>query len=152
MRRIISSGLSGFKYLIALFFMYEGFATATSPLEPYDGRMGWVYSTRPSLVAFGVWFFLSGLVLFVAKIRRNERSDKWVGRALMSMYLAFLFGSILNGYASRWDTTQWLPNLIASGVLAALYLRWKYHILYVDVPIRRRRRMVKEFLEGDDNV
>lgn len=145
MKRAISLTLSGIKYVIAVFFMYAGISTALSPLDAESNPAGFIYASRASLVALGAWFFASGFVLLVAKIWYNR---KLVGWALLSMYLSFLFGSILNGYSNGGEVSAWLPNLMGSFVIGALYLRWKYHILYVPKRTRReRQRIINEYLK-----
>ena len=67
MKRVISGLLSAFKYFLALFMMYAGVTTAFGPVAE-SSNLGIVYETKPTLVAFGTWFFISGLGLLLSKL------------------------------------------------------------------------------------
>lgn len=116
-------------YLLAIFMMYAGIATAFAPLDETVDSFGWIYGSRPALVLFGIIFFVSGASLFVGKILKHA---SLIGHSLMAIYLCFLFGAFLQGAAHSW--VDGLPNFIASGIVAVLYLRWKYK--YHPVPIK----------------
>lgn len=123
-------GLSAFKYLIAVFMMFAGVATAFAPIEPAGADFGWLYESRYALVLYGVTFFLSGLALFWGKIRKSR---KWTGIGLLWIYLSFLYAALLNmlvwGIA---DPSAWGGNLIVALVVGGLYLRWRFQTAYIN--------------------
>ena len=118
--------LGAFKYLVAILMMVSGFTTALSPLQPMDGRLGYIYGHRESLIAFGVIFFLSGFALFYGKIRRSR---KWTGRGLFAIFNCFLFAGILNTLALGFPSTA---NFVAAVVVGGLWLRWKLKVSYLN--------------------
>lgn len=124
-KKYLENFLSVVKYLLAGLMILAGIMTAFGPLTPMDGALGFLYSTRASLVMFGIVFFLCGATLLYGKIKRNK---KLVGIGLMSIYMCFLFAGLLNAIAGA----PWIPNLAFSIVVGALYLRWKYTRSYVN--------------------
>lgn len=123
-------GLTGFKYLLALFMMLAGVLTAIGPITPLDGDLGFLYSSRWHLIFYGAVFFGSGAALFWGKIRRSR---KWTGIGLMAVYLCFMFGATLNFMV--WGTgvpSAWVGNLVAAAIVGVLYLRWRFQTEYVD--------------------
>lgn len=121
--------LGAFKWLLALFMILEGFATMFSPVTPLDGRLGWLYSSRLTLIIFGFIFLASGLMLLWGKIRRSK---KWVGHGLLAIYLCFLFATLIQFVARPNVVIEYLPNLIGSLVIGALWLRWKMKTKYIN--------------------
>jgi hypothetical protein len=118
--------LTAVNYLLALFMMYAGVTTAFAPVDTQVAEhFGWLYNTRASLLVFGIWFFCSGLSLFLGKIFKQ---DSVVGHSLMSIYCCYVFAAILNWIALGW-ALGW-PNLVGAGIVGALYLRWKYQLFY----------------------
>jgi predicted Na+-dependent transporter len=112
-------------YLLALFMMYAGVITAIAPLDTSQDRFGWIYGSRFMLVLFGLIFFGSGASLFVSKLVQYEPI---IGHSLMAIYLCFVFAALLNMASGSW--IDGLPNLVASGIVGLLYLRWKYRFFY----------------------
>lgn len=98
-------------------------------LTPMDGALGFLYETRASLVFFGILFACSGLMLLYGKWRRSR---KWTGRGLMFIYCEFLFATIINGIAYNWVPGYWVGNAVATAIVAALWLRWKFKTEYVN--------------------
>ena len=134
----IERALGLFKYLLALFMMYAGVATAILPITPVDGSLGFIYSARLSLIIFGVVFFISGFMLFYGKV---TKSRIWTGRGLASIYGCFLFAAILNAVALG-GIANWLGNAIVALITGALWLRWKMKTTYID-PKHFREDVVK---------
>ena len=118
-----------FKYLLAIFMIVVGVYTALLPLEPAAGQLGFIFAHRISLIAFGAAFAGSGLTLLIGKIKRSRRLT---GKGLLAIYLCFVFGGILNGMSFDWALASWLPNILASLVVGALWLRWKMKTEYID--------------------
>lgn len=145
MKRTISWGLSMFKYIIALFMMYAGVATFFVPLEQ-DSRLGFIYENRVALVLFGLYFIVSGMLLFIGKIAKMRKTT---GHGLFLTYNAFLFGFILNwvglSFSHAW------ANLVAAVVVGGLYLRWKYHIYYYEPALDKVREKMLESEPLDDD-
>lgn len=132
MRRVISTILSAFKYIIAVFMMVAGIQTMfveTDPLAP-----GFIYESRTALVIIGGVFFSSGLTLFVGKLTKMRRVT---GHGLFMVYSCFLFATILSWVA--FGFAEATGNLIGTLVTGGLYLRWKYHIYYYDGVDKARR-------------
>lgn len=113
--------LTVLNYLLALFMMYAGIATAFAPLDASRDTFGWIYSSRLALVGFGTVFFFSGLSLFIGKVFKHV---SLIGYSLMAIYLCFVFAAVLNAVAGTWS--DGLSNLVSSGIVGLLYLRWKY--------------------------
>jgi len=146
MRRLVSATLSGLKYLIAVLMILSGINTMFFD-EPVDvSRLGFIYENRWTLFAFGVFFFISGMTLLVAKIKKMRRI---VGYSLMTIYLTFLFVSILNWYA--FGVGQAVGNIIGAVVVGGLYLRWKYHIYYYEPSVDRIHERMVEFYSHDED-
>jgi hypothetical protein len=124
--KVWEGSLTVFKFIIAIFMMVAGVMTCFGPLTPMDGALGWVYQSRIALVSFGVVFFLSGLTLFYGKARRSRR---WTGHGLMAVFCCFWFAAILETIA---DNSVSYGNFIAALILAALYLRWKFKMTYIN--------------------
>ena len=123
-------GLSVFQYLLALFMMFAGIATAIGPITPLDGELGWLYSSRYHLVFYGTTFFVAGFTLFWGKIRKPR---KWTGRGLLWIYLSFVFATLMNLLAWGFGMPgAWVGNLLASIIVGALYLRWRFKTEYID--------------------
>ena len=121
--------ISGFKYLIALFMILSGVLTAITPVEPASGALGVLYSSRLILVALGAIFAYCGGMLLYGKIRKSR---KWTGRGLMAIYLCFVFAVLIQLSAYGFgDPSQWVGNLIASIIIGALWLRWKFKTEYI---------------------
>lgn len=121
--------LGGFKYLLAVFMMFAGVVTMFAHITPVEAPLGFLYSTRISLVIFGIIFFVSGATLLIGKIRKSR---KWTGRGLLYIYYCFLFASIINGISSYGAVAEWLPNAILALITGALWLRWKLKTEYVN--------------------
>ncbi len=144
-KRIVSFLLSIFKYIVAVFMMYAGVATAWMVTEhEHDPRLGFIYNHHWSLVLLGVIFFLAGAVLFWGKVRKKRRT---IGHGLMATYLCFLFGAIIVWYAD--GVVAAVPNSIAALITAGLYLRWKYHIYYYEPSVDKVQDMMVEFYSED---
>lgn len=126
MRRVVSFGLSAFKYIIALFMMYAGIVTLFIQPE-MSTKLNSVYGNKVALIILGITIFLSGATLFFAKLLKYHRTT---GYGLFAVYNCFLFAGLLNWYALGWQSA-W-ANLLAAGITGALYLRWKYNIYYYD--------------------
>ena len=107
----------------------SGIQTIFTPLTPMSGPLGYVYSTRLTLVIFGIIILTSGLTLIIAKIRHNKR---WTGRALMAIYLCYLFATLLQGFAFNWAWDYWGVNMIMTLITGALWLRWKFKTEYIN--------------------
>lgn len=119
--------LGAFKYLVAVFMMFAGVLTATGPLHPRgDGSLGFIYASRIALAAFGIWFFVSGAVLFYGKIRKRRLATGW---GLLLIFNCFFFSGILNTSAAGFFD---YGNFIAAGIMGALYLRWRFKTAYVN--------------------
>lgn len=129
MGKILETAISIFKYLLALFMMLAGVLTAIGPLTPMDGALGLIYSTRISLVTFGIIFFLSGAALLYGKIKRCR---KWTGWGLMAIYCCFTFATLLNFIAFGVAPSEWLGNAIGMVVVGALWLRWRFKTEYIN--------------------
>lgn len=129
MRRSFDTAVTFVQYLIALFMMLAGALTATGPISPHRGRLGFIYSERISLEFFGVVFFLAGLTLFYGLFRRRRL---WVGRGLMAIYLCFLFSAALGMVAYGLRPHNWISNFIASMLIGLLYLRWRFKTAYIN--------------------
>jgi predicted Na+-dependent transporter len=116
-----------FKYIVAVYMMLIGLLTPWAASSPDNlERLGWVYTSKWSLVALGLIIFLSGLWLFVGKIRKNRRQT---GRGLMAIFCCFLFGAALNSVAlGIFD----YGNLIGALIMGLLYLRWRFKTAYID--------------------
>lgn len=126
----IERGLSGFKYLLAIFMMLAGIATAISPVAPAGGELGWLYASRHALVLYGITFFGAGFALLWGKIRKSR---KWTGRGLLFIYLSFLYAAFLNVLSWGLGTpSAWSGNVIAAGIVGVLYLRWRFQTEYID--------------------
>lgn len=125
MKRVLARVLSGIKYLFAAYMMIAGVLTCF--MSPTPSKLGFFYSTRATLVVIGVIIFLSGLTLMVGKIKKNR---ELTGHGLFAVYLCYLFAFFLNWYALGW-WAAW-SNGICAVILGALYIRWKYQILYPD--------------------
>lgn len=106
--------------------MYIGVATMALPSHEHS-RLGIIYEHRSALVAFGLIFFSSGLILLVGKLLKMKHVIGW---GLMAIYLCFFFATILVWYGEGWKDA--VPNAIGTSITGGLYLRWKYDILYVD--------------------
>lgn len=129
MGEIIEKGLGAFKYALAVFMMYAGVATCIAPLTPASGSLGFLYSTRISLVIFGIIFFISGFMLFYGKV---TKSRYWTGKGLLAIYLCFVFATVLNFIATTGTAGFWMPNAIAAIITGALWLRWKFKTEYIN--------------------
>lgn len=90
-------------------------------------RLEQIYNNRASLAAFGVFFFATGLLLLMSKIRKWRNAEGW---SLFLIYNAFFFSFLITwvgfGFAYAWG------NMIGAIIVGGLYLRWKYHIYYYD--------------------
>lgn len=118
--------------------MYIGVATMLMPAD--DGsELGVIYNNRLALVTFGCFFFASGLTLFIGKVVKR---NKTTGHGLFMIYISFLFGFIISTLESDWNSAS--TNLVASLIVGALYLRWKYHIYYYDTVDKRRKMHYSE--------
>lgn len=121
--------ISVFKYLIAGYMMLAGAVTTVAEQLPTTGPLGFLYSSRVSLVIIGLLIFTAGAVLLYGKIRKSKR---WTGRGLFYVYMCFLFASILNYIAYSGDPTTWVSNLVVAGITGTLYLRWKFKTEYIN--------------------
>lgn len=119
--------LGAFKYLLGGLTILAGFTTATGPITPLDGALGWLYSSRPPLVLLGIVAALSGGYLILAKLKKSRRHT---GRALMTCYLLYTFATLLQMLAA--GVTAGIPNLIGAVIFGLLYLRWRFKTAYVD--------------------
>lgn len=129
MRRFIENAIGGFKYLLAVFMMYVGVLTAIQPLQTFNGALGYIYSTRITLVIFGIIFFLSGCALLYGKIKKSR---KWTGRGLYAIFLIFVFATILQAIAYHFAPGYWFSNFVFAVITGALWLRWKLKTEYVN--------------------
>lgn len=120
--------ISAFKYLLAIFMIVAGIATAIQPLYPTP-YLGFIFAHRLTLVAFGMIFSCSGFTLLIGKLRKRR---KIVGAGLLAIYLCFFFSTFLNGAAFGWVMDAWLANAIATLITGALYLRWRMKTEYID--------------------
>ena len=121
--------ISAFKWLLALFMILAGILTMFTPLTPMSGVLGYIYSTRISLVIFGIIFSSCGGMLLYGKMRRSR---VWTGRGLMGIYLCFTFATLLQGVAYGWHPGYWANNLIMALITGALWLRWRLKTAYID--------------------
>jgi|SRR6478609_542013 len=131
--------LSGLKYLLAVVMLLSAFQTMTAPLTPMDGALGFIYSSRVTLVILGALFAAAALSLLYGKIRRSR---KWTGRGLMNIYLCFLFATIIQGAAYAWMPGYWIPNAIVTVIVGLLWLRWRMKTAYINP--KHFRRIVNE--------
>lgn len=117
--------LGAFKYLVAVYMMVAGVITPF--IAAVDTRhFGWVYSSKWSLICLGLIIFLSGLWLFLGKIRKRR---KQTGQGLMAVFCCFLFAGMLNSVAfGALDS----GNFIAALVMGLLYLRWRFKTAYIN--------------------
>jgi hypothetical protein len=115
------------KYVMAAITMFAGVTTATSPTSPYHGALGWLYSSRPSLVGLGIIAIVCGGYLIWAKWKKRREST---GRALMFLYLLYTFATILQMVAAGF--LSGVSNLIFAILFGLLYLRWRFKTAYVD--------------------
>ena len=127
--KITETGISWFKYALAVFMIIEGFLTMCAPTESVHGALGFIYSSRISLVILGFIFVVSGSILLYAKIRRSR---KWTGRGLLAVYLCFLFATIIQAVAYSGVLSAWVGNLLFTMIVGGLYLRWKYKTEYIN--------------------
>lgn len=115
------------KYLLAVFMILAGIATAISDLMPLgDGTLGYIYTHRWALVSLGTIFTASGLALLYGKITRSRH---WIGYGLLSIFACFLFAFILNTGSSQ--GFDW-GNAMAAVVVGALFLRWRFKTSYIN--------------------
>ena len=122
--------ISGFKYLLSVMMMGSGILTTIAPITQVDGALGFIYSTRISLVFFGIIFFICGLILLCGKIRKSK---KWTGKGLLYIYLCFLFATLINMAAfGFFPVGHWIGNLIFAIITGLLWLRWKFKTEYVN--------------------
>lgn len=126
---IIDRGLSIFNYALAIFMVIVGVATAFQPLLDPTNNLGFLFSHRFAWVTMGGFFCAVGGTLLYGKIRKRK---KLVEYALMTIYLSFLFSGVLNGYAFGWAVAAWLPDLIASLVVGADYVHYRFVTAYLD--------------------
>lgn len=122
-------GLSALKYLLSGYMMLAGILTAFGPVTEHPQRLGWLYSTRPSLVVIGLIIFVCAFTLFLGKIRKSR---KWTGIGLFAVTACLMFAAILNAVAFGGDPLYWVGNTIAATVTALLWLRWKFQTKYVN--------------------
>lgn len=106
--------------------MYAGIETMVSPVH-IDSKLDIIHENKTSLTIIGCVFFASGLILFIGKICKMKKAQ---GHGLFAVYNCFLFSFIVNWIGLGFDYA-W-GNLIASFIVGALYLRWKFHIYYYD--------------------
>jgi hypothetical protein len=118
--------LGAFKYIIAIFMMVAGVLTPLQDLTPVDGPLGFIYSSRLALSAFGLAFFLSGASLFYGKI---AKSKKWTGNGLFAIFTCFLFSGLLETTARHVPS---IGNFTSAFIVGALYLRWRFKTVYID--------------------
>lgn len=141
MRKFRERAIGAFKYILAIFMMYAGVTTALSPTQSVPGSFGFVYSSRISLVIFGIIFFISGSILLYGKIRRSRR---WTGKGLLLIYLCFLFATLVNGISLGGNPSVWVYNFFGTIITASLWLRWKFKTEYVD-----RKHFVDDLIETE---
>ena len=127
--RFTENLISLFKYALAIFMMLIGVLTCIGPLTPMDGALGYIYSTRASLIIFGVIFFVCGAMLLYGKVRRSR---KWTGLGLFYIFICFLFATLLNAVAYSFAPGYYLGNLVFTIVVGALWLRWKLKTEYIN--------------------
>jgi hypothetical protein len=133
--------MTGVKVLLSLAMMLGGFTTALSPVEPLNGALGFIFSSRITLVVFGVMFFVSGVAVLYGSIRKRKAL---VGRGLMFIYLITLFTFLLELVAFP-GISNWIDNFVISLVAAACWLWWKFRTEYLSMgEIRRMRQELQE--------
>lgn len=136
--------LSVVKIVLAVFMMIAGVVTAVMPLDTTTDDLGFIFNNRAPLVIFGAVFFLSGLTLFLGKIRGNR---EMTGHGLMAIYLCFVFSGILNAAASDWHPESWVGNAVAAAFVAVLWLWWKYKVrlqVHSELYARARRLGIRD--------
>jgi hypothetical protein len=119
--------LSVVKYLLGGITILAGFMTATNPITPLDGALGWLYSSRPSLVLLGSFAIVFGSYLIWAKIKKYK---KHTGRALMLLYMLYTFAALLQMIATGF--LAGIPNLVVAVIFGLLFLRWRFKTSYID--------------------
>lgn len=120
--------LGAFKYLLSGYMMLAGIVTSLGPPVDVSGPLTFLYTSRISLLLFGLIFFLSGLALLYGKIRKSRR---WTGHGLFAIYMCFTFFAALN-YVAIGELTSWIGNLIAAVVVGSLWLRWRFKTQYIN--------------------
>lgn len=111
--------LSALKYLLALYMMYAGVTTIADP-QVFDSDLVIIFENRVIITTFGVIFFVSGAILFFAKLFKQMWA---VGVGLFLIYTCFLMASIL--VLIGFGFVDALGNIIVATIVAALYLRWR---------------------------
>lgn len=137
--------MTGVKILLSLTMLLGGVSTALSPVEPLSGALGLIFSSRYSLVAFGIMFFTSGLIVLYGILCKKK---VWVGRGLATIYLLSFFSFLLE-LAAFASTSYWLDNLIISAVAGICWLWWKVKTQYLSMrDIRRMRQELQRLQDG----
>lgn len=127
--RYLEAFLSLIKYLISFVMIVEGVETILLPPVNTHDSLGWLYASKTTLVILGTVFLMAGIVLFAGKFMRSR---KWTGHGILAAYLCFLFASIIQFSAYPASVMEWLPNVIMTIVMGALWLRWKYQTTYIN--------------------
>jgi hypothetical protein len=118
--------ISVFKYLVAVYMMVAGLLTPWFAGVEGVKHLTWIYQSEWSLVTIGIIIFLCGLWLFLGKVRKSRVQT---GQGLMAVFCCFLFAGVLNSVA----LVMFDPgNFIAAGIMALLYLRWRFKTAYID--------------------
>jgi len=135
--RVIEPILVVIQYLLALFMSIAGVATMLSPVKPLGtGALGFLYSSRFWLVCFGLVFLGAGLWLLAGKLFKKRH---WVSRALMTIFMCFIFAVLLNGIAISWSVDVWLGNTVGAAVTGLTWLWWKFKTEYINAGDFRRQ-------------
>jgi hypothetical protein len=127
-RTNFNRGLSVLQYILAIFMMYAGAATALLAPVHVESSLGFIYESHIALGFFGLLFFIAGAMLLYGKVRKKRR---WVGRGLMAIFMCFLFSALLNAFALGFDPGAWVFNLVAAGITGFMYLRWRLQTEYI---------------------
>ena len=104
-----------------------------------NSNLGFIYESRNALVLLGMFFFASGLTLFIGKIAKIRRIQ---GYGLFMIYSCFLFACLINWLGYGFDRA-WF-NMTGALITGALYLRWKYHIYIYEPPVDKVRAKMLE--------
>lgn len=133
--------MGGIKILLALLMMYGGVVTALSTPGVYPTEFGWFFSSRLTLVTYGLLLFVPGATLMYGKIKGRRR---WVGRSLMAIYLVVLF-AMFSEWLVLGSLVTVVDNIVVAVIAAGLWLWWKFKTEYITAAdvIRLKKEVAK---------
>ena len=124
--------------VLALAMILGGISTILSPLDPTGMA---IVNNRVTLVAFGLFYLLSGISLLLGKILKNRRLT---GRSLMAIYLVTLFTVFLEFFAVGTFVSV-IDNIVVTAWAAGLWLWWKHKTEWISgKDIAKYRKISKQ--------